>query len=113
MDMLGFREENIKILRGFIDRPQGMILITGPTGSGKTSTLYACMREVRSDAVNIITVEDPIEYEMSGINQVQINEKVGLTFPFYGGRNQRPGDSRDRASGVPDRSPGAIDPPHQ
>jgi type II secretory ATPase GspE/PulE/Tfp pilus assembly ATPase PilB-like protein/RNA polymerase subunit RPABC4/transcription elongation factor Spt4 len=82
MDMLGFREENIKILRGFINRPQGMILITGPTGSGKTSTLYACMREVRSDEVNIITVEDPIEYEMSGINQVQINEKVGLTFPF-------------------------------
>jgi len=82
MDMLGFSKENTKILRGFINRPQGMILITGPTGSGKTSTLYACMREVRSDEVNIITVEDPIEYEMSGINQVQINEKVGLTFPF-------------------------------
>jgi len=82
MDMLGFSEENTKILRSFINRPQGMILITGPTGSGKTSTLYACMQEVRSDAVNIITVEDPIEYEMSGINQVQVNEKVGLTFPF-------------------------------
>jgi type II secretory ATPase GspE/PulE/Tfp pilus assembly ATPase PilB-like protein/RNA polymerase subunit RPABC4/transcription elongation factor Spt4 len=59
-----------------------MILITGPTGSGKTSTLYACMREVRSDEVNIVTVEDPVEYELAGINQVQINEKVGLTFPF-------------------------------
>ena len=82
MDMLGFSEDNTKILRSFINRPQGMILITGPTGSGKTSTLYACMREVRSDEVNIITVEDPIEYEMSGINQVQVNEKVGLTFPF-------------------------------
>ena len=82
MDMLGFSEQNTKILSSFISRPQGMILITGPTGSGKTSTLYACMREVRSDAVNIITVEDPVEYEMSGINQVQINEKVGLTFPF-------------------------------
>ena len=82
LDMLGFSKENAKILNRFISRPQGMILITGPTGSGKTSTLYACMREVRSDAVNIITVEDPVEYEMSGINQVQINEKVGLTFPF-------------------------------
>jgi type IV pilus assembly protein PilB len=82
LDMLGFSEQNTKILRSFISRPQGMVLITGPTGSGKTSTLYGCMREVRSDAVNIITVEDPIEYEMSGINQVQVNEKVGLTFPF-------------------------------
>jgi type IV pilus assembly protein PilB len=82
IDMLGFSEQTSKILRSFISRPQGMILITGPTGSGKTSTLYGCMREVRSDAVNIITVEDPIEYEMSGINQVQVNEKVGLTFPF-------------------------------
>jgi type IV pilus assembly protein PilB len=82
LDMLGFSEQNAKILSSFISRPQGMILITGPTGSGKTSTLYACMREVRSDAVNIITVEDPVEYEMAGINQVQINEKVGLTFPF-------------------------------
>jgi type IV pilus assembly protein PilB len=82
LDMLGFSERNTKILRSFISRPQGMILITGPTGSGKTSTLYGCMREIRSDAVNIITVEDPIEYEMTGINQVQVNEKVGLTFPF-------------------------------
>ena len=82
IDMLGFSEQNTRILRSFISRPQGMILITGPTGSGKTSTLYACMREVRSDAVNIITVEDPVEYEMAGINQVQVNEKVGLTFPY-------------------------------
>jgi len=59
-----------------------MILITGPTGSGKTSTLYGCMREIKSEEINIITVEDPVEYELSGINQVQINEKVGLTFPF-------------------------------
>ncbi|UCF82253.1 MAG: Flp pilus assembly complex ATPase component TadA [Desulfobacteraceae bacterium] len=82
MEMLGFSEQSTRILRSFISRPQGMILITGPTGSGKTSTLYACMREVRSDAVNIITVEDPVEYEMAGINQVQVNEKVGLTFPY-------------------------------
>jgi type IV pilus assembly protein PilB len=79
---LGFSKENLSILKSFIRRPQGMILITGPTGCGKTSTLYACLREIKSEEFNIITVEDPVEYELSGINQVQINEKVGLTFPF-------------------------------
>ena len=78
---IGFGKENLAILRRFIRRPQGMILITGPTGSGKTSTLYACLSEIRSDEVNLITVEDPVEYELPGINQVQINEKVGLDFP--------------------------------
>ena len=82
LDQLGFSEKNTAILTNFIHRPQGIVLITGPTGSGKTSTLYACMQEVRSDEVNIISVEDPVEYELAGINQVQINEKVGLTFPF-------------------------------
>jgi len=82
IDELGFNPKNTKILRNFIQRPQGMILIVGPTGSGKTSTLYACMQVIKSDEVNIITVEDPVEYELPGINQVQINEKVGLTFPF-------------------------------
>jgi type II secretory ATPase GspE/PulE/Tfp pilus assembly ATPase PilB-like protein len=82
LDELGFEEKNLSIIRTFIRQPQGMVLITGPTGSGKTSTLYACMSEIRSDEVNIITVEDPVEYELTGINQVQINEKVGLTFPY-------------------------------
>ncbi|MFH1489130.1 MAG: ATPase, T2SS/T4P/T4SS family [Pseudomonadota bacterium] len=79
---LGFTEESLKTIVNFIKQPQGMVLITGPTGSGKTSTLYSCMKEVKSDEVNIVTVEDPVEYELAGINQVQINEKVGLTFPF-------------------------------
>jgi general secretion pathway protein E len=59
-----------------------MILITGPTGSGKTSTLYSALSEIKSDEANLISVEDPVEYELPGVNQVQINEKVGLTFPF-------------------------------
>jgi len=79
---LGFSGDNLSMLRSFIKRPQGMLLITGPTGSGKTSTLYACMGEIRSDEANLITVEDPVEYELPGVNQVQINEKVGLTFPY-------------------------------
>ena len=82
LDELGFAPKNLAPIRSFIKQPQGMILFTGPTGSGKTSSLYGCMREVRSEEVNIITVEDPVEYELAGINQVQINEKVGLTFPF-------------------------------
>ena len=82
LDKLGFEAENLSTLRKFINRPQGMVLITGPTGSGKTSTLYACVHEIRGDETNLITVEDPVEYELAGINQVQINEKAGLTFPF-------------------------------
>jgi len=82
LDQLGLSQKNLTIITNFIRRPQGMVLITGPTGSGKTSTLYACMREMKSEEVNIISVEDPVEYELYGVNQVQINEKVGLSFPF-------------------------------
>jgi len=82
LDQLGLIQKNLTIITNFIRRPQGMVLITGPTGSGKTSTLYACMREMKSEEVNIISVEDPVEYELYGVNQVQINEKVGLSFPF-------------------------------
>ncbi|MFB0532738.1 MAG: ATPase, T2SS/T4P/T4SS family, partial [Desulfatiglandales bacterium] len=82
LSQLGFSDRNMTILKNFIHRPQGMVLITGPTGSGKTSTLYACMQDIKSEEVNIISVEDPVEYELVGMNQVQINEKVGLTFPF-------------------------------
>jgi type IV pilus assembly protein PilB len=69
-------------IRSIIERPQGIVLITGPTGSGKTTTLYSMINHIRTDAINIITLEDPIEYELKGINQVGINEKTGLTFPF-------------------------------
>jgi len=82
LDQLGLSQKNLTIIMNFIRRPQGMVLITGPTGSGKTSTLYSCMREMKSEEVNIISVEDPVEYELSGVNQVQINDKVGLSFPF-------------------------------
>ncbi len=82
MKELGFSNQALDYINKFICQPQGMVLITGPTGSGKTSTLYACMREIRSEEVNIVTVEDPVEYELHGINQVQTNEKVGLTFPY-------------------------------
>lgn len=79
---LGFSEKNLGYLKSFVAQPQGMILFTGPTGSGKTSSLYACIQECMAEDINIITVEDPVEYEVQGINQVQIQSKVGLTFPY-------------------------------
>ena len=77
---LGMSEDNIKRLDRMIANPHGIILVTGPTGSGKSTTLYAILKEVNSNSVNIITVEDPVEFTMNGINQVSVNEKAGLTF---------------------------------
>jgi type IV pilus assembly protein PilB len=72
--------ENLRIIQLLLTRPQGMILVTGPTGSGKSSTLYTALNWVKSPTTNIITVEDPIEYQLDGVNQVQINTKAGVTF---------------------------------
>jgi type IV pilus assembly protein PilB len=80
MEQLGFSDRNLQTFRTLIRKPYGMILVTGPTGSGKTTTLYASLMELRSLTNNIMTCEDPVEYELSGINQSQVNEKVGLTF---------------------------------
>jgi type IV pilus assembly protein PilB len=77
---LGFSERDLKNLLEAIHRPQGIILVTGPTGSGKSSTLYACLNRLKSPEVNIVTVEDPVEYDVAGINQVQINPAAGITF---------------------------------
>ncbi len=71
---------NLERFRGAITRPHGMVLVTGPTGSGKSTTLYTALREVSNPRVNVITVEDPVEYRIAGINQVQVNVKAGLTF---------------------------------
>jgi type IV pilus assembly protein PilB len=80
MLQLGLTPENLHTLQLMLARPQGMILVTGPTGSGKTSTLYTALSWVKSSTKNIITVEDPIEYQIEGVNQVQINTKAGITF---------------------------------
>lgn len=80
LDELGFSPRNLMAFRWLLQQPNGIILVTGPTGSGKTTTLYAALREVRSESRNIITCEDPIEYELEGINQSNVNEKAGLTF---------------------------------
>ncbi|MDQ1333470.1 MAG: type pilus assembly protein PilB, partial [Thermodesulfobacteriota bacterium] len=77
---LGFSERDLKNVLDAMHRPQGIILVTGPTGSGKSSTLYACLNRLKSPEVNIVTVEDPVEYDVAGINQVQINPAAGITF---------------------------------
>jgi len=80
LDILGMPEEELKRFRKYIREPYGMVLVTGPTGSGKTTTLYAALSEIRSIEDKIITIEDPVEYQLSGITQIPINEKKGLTF---------------------------------
>jgi len=80
LDILGFPDEELKRFRKYIREPYGMVLVTGPTGSGKTTTLYAALSEIRSVEDKIITIEDPVEYQLSGITQIPINEKKGLTF---------------------------------
>ncbi len=80
LDILGFPEEELKRFRKYIREPYGMVLVTGPTGSGKTTTLYAALSEIKSVEDKIITIEDPVEYQLRGITQIPINEKKGLTF---------------------------------
>ncbi|MCX5886147.1 MAG: ATPase, T2SS/T4P/T4SS family [Proteobacteria bacterium] len=82
LEQIGFSDEDLAKVKSLIERPQGLVLITGPTGSGKTSTQYAMINHIKSEAIHIVTLEDPVEYEVPGATQVQINEKVGLTFPF-------------------------------
>ncbi len=76
----GLAPDHLLALQGLTRRPQGTILVTGPTGSGKTSTIYACLSDIKSETTNIVTIEDPIEYEMDGITQIAVHEKIGLTF---------------------------------
>ncbi len=80
LDELGLSQRDYRVLIQSIEQPNGIILVTGPTGSGKTSTLYAILNKLNSPDVNIVTVEDPVEYQMVGIGQVQVQDKIGLTF---------------------------------
>jgi Type II secretory pathway, ATPase PulE/Tfp pilus assembly pathway, ATPase PilB len=80
LDVLGFDDEMLTKFRKFIKEPYGMVLVTGPTGSGKTTTLYAALSEIQTSEDKIITIEDPVEYQLRGITQIPVNEKKGLTF---------------------------------
>jgi type IV pilus assembly protein PilB len=80
LEKLGFGYDTLKQWRKLISMPNGIVLVTGPTGSGKSTTLYACLQELNADDTNICTVEDPVEYNLAGVNQFQVNEKAGFTF---------------------------------
>jgi type II secretory ATPase GspE/PulE/Tfp pilus assembly ATPase PilB-like protein len=80
LDILGFDDTTLDKFRKFIREPYGMVLVTGPTGSGKTTTLYACLSEIQTSEDKIVTIEDPVEYQLRGITQIPVNEKKGLTF---------------------------------
>jgi type IV pilus assembly protein PilB len=80
LDVVGFDEDDLRRFRRYIKEPYGMVLVTGPTGSGKTTTLYAAVNEIKTDEDKIITIEDPVEYQLRGITQIPVNEKKGLTF---------------------------------
>lgn len=80
LNKIGFNALNLKRFSEMIEQPTGIVLITGPTGSGKSSTLYAALNKLNSEQVNIITIEDPVEYQLEGINQIQVNTNVGMTF---------------------------------
>ncbi len=80
LDVVGFAEADLVKFRRYITEPYGMVLVTGPTGSGKTTTLYAALSEIKNDEDKIVTIEDPVEYQVKGITQIPVNEKKGLTF---------------------------------
>ncbi|MDQ0351994.1 type IV pilus assembly protein PilB [Alkalibacillus filiformis] len=80
LDDIGFEQDNLQKFKQMIEKPYGIVLLTGPTGSGKTSTMYAALTHLNEEQSNLITVEDPVEYELEGVNQIQVNPQVGLTF---------------------------------
>ena len=119
LDVVGFSDADLVKFRRYIKEPYGMVLVTGPTGSGKTTTLYAGVSEIKNDEDKIITIEDPVEYQIKGITQIPVNEKKGLTFARglrsilrhdpgqdHGGRNPRPGNRADRDQRRAHRAPG-------
>jgi general secretion pathway protein E len=80
LDQIGFNETNLRTMNGLIHRSHGIILVTGPTGSGKTTTLYAALTKINTPEVNILTVEDPVEYQLAGVGQIHVNDKIDLSF---------------------------------
>lgn len=80
LEEMGYAGRALRTIRKGIKKPNGMVLTSGPTGSGKSTSLYALVQEIKSDAINIVTLEDPVEYKMEGVNQIQVNSEVGLTF---------------------------------
>jgi type IV pilus assembly protein PilB len=115
MTKLGFEKSSLKHFEEAIFQPYGMVLVTGPTGSGKTNTLYSAISRINSPEVNIMTAEDPVEFQLVGINQVQMKESIGLNFAaaLRSFLRQDPNIVLDRDQGGAHRPPRALDPAHQ
>ena len=126
MTKLGFESDSLRQLEAAISKPWGMVLVTGPTGSGKTNTLYSSISKINTPETNIMTAEDPVEFNLVGVNQVQVRENIGLNFaagaplvPPAGPqhhprrRNPRLRDGGDRRQGLADRPPRALDAAHE
>jgi general secretion pathway protein E len=117
---MGFSDDTLERYQDLLSRPHGVLLLTGPTGSGKTTTLYASLSSMDSDALKIITVEDPVEYQLRGINQIQVKPQIGLDFALAlrSILRQDPdiimiGEMRDRCAICLDRASGPVDSAHQ
>ena len=80
LEDMGYTGRALRTIRKGLKQPHGMILTSGPTGSGKSTSMYAMIQEIKNDAINIVTLEDPVEYKIEGVNQIQVNPDVGLTF---------------------------------
>ena len=80
LDVLGFSDENLRLIRKILKKPYGLILVTGPTGSGKTTTLYSMLNDLDKEKANIVSLEDPVEYQIEGVNQSQVMPEIGYTF---------------------------------
>ena len=126
LERLGFSPETLDRFQQLITKPHGIVLVTGPTGSGKTTTLYGALDKINSPDKKIITVEDPVEYQLKGINQIQVKPQIGLTFanspaPYrpagpghhHDRRNPRSGNRGDRHPVGADRPPRLLDPAHE
>ena len=126
LESLGLNKDEEKIIRKLIDMPHGIILVTGPTGSGKSTSLYAFLSTINSIDQRIITIEEPVEYELPGVNQISVKSEIGLTFASglrahfaagprcdHGRRSARPGNGGDRHSRGADGPSGVLDAPHE
>ena len=126
MDNLGLPAHIHEYILDTVHKPNGIFIVTGPTGAGKTTTLYAALREINTIDSKVLTAEDPVEYDIDGIIQIPINEAIGLDFPMVlraflrqdpdrilVGGNARHGNSTDRHPGIPDGPPGSLHPAHE
>ena len=126
LNQMGYSGHGLELIRKAIELPNGMILTSGPTGSGKTTSMYALLNRINQEGINIVTLENPVEYKIDGINQIEVNPAIGLTFEaglrsvlrqdpdvILVGGDSRPGNGQPGRPSSDDRAPGFEYHPHQ